>query len=78
MNWRKREDHPRLFANRETMLVAVPVTDLRYHPPKPSWEIAVITIRCDEDFFDVLLDGALWGWNWSDVSFWIPIVEVEP
>lgn len=78
MNWRKREDHGRDFGDGDTYLVAVAIMDHRYSPAKVVWELAVITIKCDEDYFAIEnSDGDPWGWDWDDVVYYVPIKEVK-
>lgn len=70
--WKKREEHPKLFYDGDQYLVALQVGQGvgTYH-----WEYYVVRVRCDEDYFDVTLDGDSWGWSWEDVEFYIPLSE---
>lgn len=65
-----------LFYDGDHVLAAVPVigTGARRGCGKPDgwrYEIAVVRIECDEDYFDVSLDGEPWGWGWGDVDFYV-------
>lgn len=55
----------------EVLLVAVPVNN----HDKKSWfyEISVIRIECDEDYFTVSLHGESWGWTFSDIEWFVPL-----
>lgn len=83
MNWRKIEAHPDLFENGETMLVAVPVVQTELGIATTSagnsekWGLSVIEIDCDEERFRITCEGEYWGWEWSDVEYWMPIAEVQ-
>lgn len=78
LNLRRREDHPELFEDGDTYLVGLRVnysraTDKRSATPEGAfWEWAVVTIRCDEDYFEVYEAETQepWGWVWEDVEVW--------
>ena len=79
MNWRKREDKTDSYDG-ETLLVAVPVCKESSHPEKGCiWELHVIVIACDEDYFSLRRpDGESWDdWGWSDIEWYVPIKEVK-
>lgn len=35
---------------------------------KTHWDFAVVTVRCDEDFFQLEVEGEEWGWHYDDVE----------
>ena len=49
------------------LLVAVPIDS------KPKWiyELNVVTIKCDEHFFELKCNDEPWGWTMEDVDFFI-------
>lgn len=69
--WRPRSDHPKLFEDGETMLVAVPVR----HRGKTlwAWELSLITIECDEGYFGIRCNDDTWGWSWEDVEYYMSV-----
>lgn len=77
--WRLMADEPedRLWGDCDRLLVAVPVRDNR-HSKEAGWsyEISVVVIRCDEDFFAVELPGGeSWGWDFGDIEWFVPLDE---
>lgn len=68
LDWQLRTDDD-LFYDGDQVLVAVPVRD-RYGG---GWyyELSVITVHCDEGYFDADLHGESWGWSWSDVEWFV-------
>ncbi|MHC4371266.1 MAG: hypothetical protein ACYSW8_26940 [Planctomycetota bacterium] len=54
-------------------LVAVPVLGHRsgHRPGDWGYELSVVTVRCDEDYFAVLIEGDSWGWDMSDVDYFV-------
>lgn len=70
INWRKREEHPETFEDGERLLVAVQLMT-------GHWAFNVITTECDGDYVDCRCNGEYWGWDWSDVSYWCPLSEIE-
>ena len=58
----------------DELLVAVPIKDQRPNPQHPwVYEFAVVQISCDEDYFEVNLDGEIWGWELSDCDYYVLI-----
>lgn len=60
------------FIDGSELLVAVPVM---FDQKTCRWryEIAVVQISCGEGYFDVSLNGDSWGWDISDVDFYVVI-----
>jgi hypothetical protein len=60
-----------LFEDGEQLLVAVPVCN-NGQRPSDGWyyEISVIVVHCDSEFFNVTLHGEEWGWSMLDVDFY--------
>lgn len=75
---RRREDHPALFEDGDTYLVGLRANHSRATEKRSAtpdgvfWEWAVVTIRCDEDYFEVyeVETQEPWGWGWQDVEVW--------
>ena len=58
----------------DELLVAVPIKDQRPNPEYPwTYEFAVVTIDCDEDFFSVKCDDEIWCWGLSDCDYYVLI-----
>lgn len=57
----------------DTAIVAVPVCDHSKRPDGPwSYELSVVTIRCDEHYFRVELStGDEWGWELDDADWFV-------
>jgi len=51
--------------NGDQIIAAVPVVG------RSDWhyELAVLTVRCDENYFEVPFDGESWGWELSEADF---------
>lgn len=62
----------RSWGDGELILVAVPPKRENLKGPF-RYVICVVTIRCDEDFFSVEEADEPWGWDLSDVDFWLPL-----
>ena len=54
------------FEDGETILCAVPLLPSGY-------DYCVLTVQCDEGLFRLTFDGEPWGWDWSDVEWWMPV-----
>lgn len=67
--WTPREKHPKEFEDGDQYLVALRIKD----GSKLYWEYSVITVRCDEDYFDCQCNGESWGWDWDCVEFYIKL-----
>ena len=61
------------------LLVAVPVCAYRrgcHTDQEWYYEYSVVRIACDEHYFSVMLhDGNDWGWELSDVDWYVTIQE---
>lgn len=46
------------------------------------WEFAVVTIRVDDSVDEPVaefeVEGDVWGWDWSDVDWYVPIKFLSP
>lgn len=51
-------------------LAAVPVQS-RHARGKWSYEYSIVTVKCDEHFFELECEGESWGWSLDDVDFFI-------
>lgn len=62
------------YCDGEQWLMAVPVCN---ESARDGWdyELAVVTIRCDDDYFCVECEGDLWGWEIDDVDFGVRLCE---
>ena len=62
--WEK-VDPEAIYHNGDLIMAAVPVVD------RGDWhyEVFVLTVSCDENYFEVTLDGESWGWELSDADF---------
>jgi hypothetical protein len=56
-----------VFHDGEQWLMAVAVK--HRHTPGWSYELSVVTMCCDEDYFAIQCDGEPWGWSIEDVDF---------
>jgi hypothetical protein len=65
--------HPdTIYQDGQQLLAAVPVRGTNENGF--YYELSVIRIRCDEDFFEVELStGDPWCWNFSDVDLYIAL-----
>lgn len=56
------------------ILVAVPVCD-RWAKSNDDWsyEISVVNIHCDEHYFSLTCQGEPWGWELSEVDFYVEL-----
>lgn len=61
----------------DAFLVAVRVCDSRDRR-RQWWELSVIGVSCDEGYFSIECDGSLWGWDWGDIDWILPIKEILP
>ena len=70
--WEANTDPTRLWEDGSRVLVAVPVC-ARSDQPRGAWfyEINVVSILCDEEFYTIEIDGEAWGWELSDVEFFV-------
>jgi hypothetical protein len=68
--WRKAEPN-QVFYDGDQLLVAVPVNCR--HGGKPYWEYSVVTVSCDSEHFSMDTHDNGWGWEWSDVEWWMPL-----
>lgn len=59
------------FSDGDQLLVAVPVNCR--HGGKPYWEFTVVRVSCDSENFSMDTNGDYWGWEWSDVEWWLPL-----
>ena len=65
------------FCDGMQLLCAVPVCirdghrSLRLNADTWRYEMAVVTVRCDEHYFMVEVDGEPWGWEIYDVDFYL-------
>jgi len=72
ITWIPREQHPELFEDGEQLLVALQV--LTAPSTKYQWFVEAVTIACDEDYFSIEdASGDVWGCEWDDVEFYIPL-----
>lgn len=71
--WSWQQSHGTEFTDGDQYLVAVPVKD-RFGK-KWHYEYSIVTIRCDSGFFGLTCNDEPWGWDWDDVSFYIPLKE---
>lgn len=69
VTWRKAEPSQQFYDN-DQLLVAVPVKCR--HGGKDYWEYSVVIVACDEEHFSMNTHDGGWGWEWSDVEWWIP------
>ena len=82
MNWRKREEHGNLFSDGETMLVAVSVYKDSKHLEKGfCYQFFIVVANIDDDGEDAVahINSKYeddWGWDWSDVEYYVPFKEV--
>lgn len=51
------------------ILAAVPVIDRRTN--RSYVEFSVVTIRCDEGYFNLECNGEPWGWDYSDIALFV-------
>jgi hypothetical protein len=58
-----------VFYNGQELLIAVPVCSMNGGPWR--YELFVVVIDCDEDHFDLKLDGELCEWEWEDVHYFV-------
>jgi hypothetical protein len=58
------------FYDGDQLLVAVPVCCR--HGGKPYWEYSIVVVSCDVDHFSMNTHDGDWGWEWSDVEWWMP------
>lgn len=72
--WSPRDAHPELFEDGATYLVALRVKNARTQ--RTRWEVSVITFACDGGFEVRDEHGDAWGWEWSDVEYYVPIRDV--
>lgn len=76
--WRKAHAQQEL-RDGDVMLVAVAVCEKglrRSTAVRDFWELSVVTVHCDEHYFDLECSGGPFGWEWSDVEWYIPIAEL--
>ena len=73
MNWRENKpgEEPQVEVG-DTYLVAVEVGNAGWQ--KSWWEYAIISAT--ETGWE--LEGDVWGWDWSDVTYWMPASELAP
>lgn len=77
------EDAPEHYQDGDQFLVAVPVmwkSGMRQHAShdknaKWFYEYSVVTVQCDEHFFGLTCNGEAWGWEWSDVEWWMNLTD---
>lgn len=75
IKWRKpTEADVDAFECGDSFLVAVPVRSREDGKVRYWWEYAVITAT--ETGWEVECNG--WGWDWSDVVWYIPCKEMAP
>lgn len=74
LDWEANTDPTRLWEDCTRLLAAVPVS-VRTDQPRGAWyyEINVVTVKCDEHFFTVECNDEAWGWELSDVEFFVVI-----
>jgi len=65
-DWRPM-DSKLTWENGTQFLAAVPVGS----PQKWSYEYSVVTVYCDDDYFDLDCNDEAWGWSLDDVDFFI-------
>jgi len=72
-DWKTKDSHT-IWCDGQVILAAVPVC---IDNDKPDWLyrycLAVITIRCDDDFLNVEEADEPWGWELDDVDYWLPL-----
>lgn len=63
-----------IWENRTQLLVAVPIVG------KKDWyyEYSVITIECDEHYFELQCADGEWGWEWTDIDYYIQLSGSKP
>lgn len=56
------------------ILVAVPIVGNK------DWyyEYSVLTIKCDEYYFELECDDGPWGWEWTDIDFYVQLSGAKP
>lgn len=75
------DNPPKCACDGDQFLVAVPVMwkiGVRQHAShdknaKWFYEYSVVTFRCDEDYCRLECNGDAWGWEWSDVEWWMKL-----
>lgn len=67
LHWRKREEHPAEFEDGETLLVE--------HYFYGSKIMSLISYDSEKDTF--YEGSARWDSSWEDVTYWIPLSELE-
>lgn len=71
--WRSM-DLRREWNDGEVILAAVPVCDDSRKPGGGfHYQLSVVTIRCDEDYFAVEEADEPWDWGLQDADFWLPL-----
>jgi len=65
-------DANRMWCDCDRILAAVPVCD-RSSDPNGAWhyEMAIVTVRCDEGYFATEVEGSPWGWEIDDIDFYV-------
>lgn len=71
-SWRKAELDQE-FGDGDQLLVAVPVNCR--HGGKPYWEYYIVVVSCDSEHFSMHTNDGDWGWEWSDVEWWMPFPQ---
>ncbi len=61
-----------LFENGDQWLLAVPIND-RHSARKWYYELSVVTICCDEDYFSCEVNDEAWGWDFFDADFGVKL-----
>jgi len=69
--WEPRDDAD-FFEDGDRLLVAVPVCG-DCHKPDGDWhyELCVVTVHCDSEYFVVDVYGDPWGWDMTDVEWFV-------
>jgi hypothetical protein len=73
-NWKRPSNIPGGLWDGDQFLAAVKVCSS--DKSKEWWEYSVITIHCDEHYFNITEGGECWGWDFSDIEWLIPIKEI--
>jgi len=70
LDWKTIKDD-QLWEDGSQILVVVPVCVAR----KDEWyyELSLLTIHCDVEYFSVTCQGESWGWDLTDVDFYIDL-----
>lgn len=70
LDWKTIEEG-QLWEDGSQILVAVPVCGVK----KDEWyyELSILAIHCDSEYFAVTCQDEAWGWDLSDVDFYVEL-----